>query len=244
MLAYFYHQTCNLQLNEVVTLNTDNSKHIVQVLRKKEGDQIKITNGKGLLAIAEITLAHKKHCNAQILSIEKIPKVKSENWLAISFTKNRNRTEWLIEKATELRVDGIIPLHCKRSERTQWNVERIEKIAISAMLQSQQAWLPTIVDLCTIEEVYNLKEIQELSKINIGIAHCIDETKMSILDFYQKEHSHLIFIGPEGDFTKEEINSILQNEGKALDLGKSRLRTETAGIHAISLLNALRDAHS
>src|SRR5690606_10232235 len=112
MLAYFYHQTCNLQLNEVVTLNTDNSKHIVQVLRKKEGDQIKITNDKGLLARAKINVADKKPCNAQILSIERMPKGKNEIWLAISFSKNRNRTEWLSEKATGLRVDGIIPLHC------------------------------------------------------------------------------------------------------------------------------------
>lgn len=244
MLAYFYHSSSTIQKGKSLQLDADNSKHIVQVLRKKEGEQIKITNGKGILALAEISVAHKKHCQVQILDLEEIPKKASENWLAISFTKNRNRTEWLIEKATELGVDGIIPLHCKRSERTHWNVERIEKIAISALLQSQQVWLPKIVELCPVEEVYNLKKIQDLSPINIGIAHCMDENKSTILDFYKKDHAHLIFIGPEGDFTIEEVNSILQNGGKALDLGKSRLRTETAGLHAISLLNALRDAHN
>lgn len=241
MLPFFYNQSENIENQSNLVLDEDNSKHIVQVLRMKEGDLLNITNGLGQIARCSLSLAHKKNAVVKVESVENFEKEQSQIWLAISFTKNRSRTEWLLEKATELGVDGIIPLSCKRSERLNWNQERQIKILISAMLQSQQAFLPVLTDICPIEKVENLATLGDISDYNIGIAHCISGKKESLLKFYNKDKHSLIFIGPEGDFTDEEVALILAKGAKGIDLGKTRLRTETAGLHSVSLLKALRD---
>jgi len=237
MLPFFFNQFHAISIGDSITLDESNSKHIAQVLRMKEGDFLNITNGKGQIALAEITLKHKKNTTVKVTEVKEQIKKTHEQWLAISFTKNRTRTEWLIEKATELGISGIVPLSCQRSERSHWNHDRLQKIMIAAMLQSQQAWLPQLEELTTLENLIQNPPIKKDSNIRWGIAHCLEDEKQSLLSFLKPASSHIICIGPEGDFTPEEIDLAKTHGMSAVSLGDTRLRTETAGIYVATLLN-------
>ncbi len=221
----------NLPVSEDFILSEETSKHVSQVLRMKEGEQIRITNGDGHTIIAEIVLPHKKKTKVKTVGKEFAEPQKSKITIAISLIKNTNRFEWFAEKATEIGVSAIIPMICKRSEKTHFRMERIRSILISAMLQSQQSWLPDLSQPVKFSDL--LKNEKQEQKF---IAHCLPEEKKELKDVSQRANSKIILIGPEGDFTEEEIEQAIHQNYLPVSLGDTRLRTETAGIVAAVLL--------
>lgn len=226
-------------------LNEDTSKHIVHVLRMKQGEQFQLTNGKGEIMTVEIISENKKAAEVKVLSTSNIPHRTSNITIAISLIKNTSRFEWFLEKATEIGVSEIIPLICERTEKQHFRHDRMKNILISAMLQSQQAWLPTLHEPIKFSEA-----VKKSSQQNKYIAHCIEVEKKQLTNeaclpdrqaikpaYRTGRQSTMILIGPEGDFTKEEVELAVANNFIPLSLGDTRLRTETAGIAACVLLN-------
>lgn len=218
----------------ILILDEPTSKHIAQVLRMQAGEQIQLTNGLGVLAIAEITNAHKKASEVKILSTTTQEKEGRKVAIAISPVKNASRFEWFLEKATELGVTDIYPLLCHRTEREHFRHDRMNVICISAMLQSQQAWLPVLHQPIAYDKLINNAQLLYQQK---WIAHCDEGDKKQLAtELAPSMPDGLILIGPEGDFTKEEITTALANDYKPVALGNTRLRTETAGVVATTLL--------
>jgi len=213
------------------TLSNDTFKHAVQVLRLQKGDALHITNGKGLLCRAVLITVEKKQAIVQIESIQFFPASTPKTCIAISLLKNASRLEWFIEKATELGISAIIPMLCNRTEKQHFRYDRIKTILVSAMLQSKQVWLPELFLPMQFSEVTTLKNYT--TKL---IAHCIENEKIAINNFHFIENT-LMLIGPEGDFTEEEIVLAEKNEFIAVTLGNKRLRTETAGVAAAVMLS-------
>jgi 16S rRNA (uracil1498-N3)-methyltransferase len=215
-----------------IALNEETSKHIVQVLRMKIGESLLLTDGRGNLLTCEISNDHKKKCVVKVLeSKHKISGTRKIS-IAISLLKNANRFEWFLEKATELGIAEIIPAICLRTEKQHFRYDRMKNILISAMLQSQQVWLPLLKEPMQINEIIlNAHQSQKF------IAHCMDGAKVSLSDAINTStSSQIILIGPEGDFTKEEIDYAFKNHFVPVALGDTRLRTETAGIVAAAIL--------
>ncbi|MES1217032.1 MAG: RsmE family RNA methyltransferase [Bacteroidota bacterium] len=230
-LPFFYISEYNAGQSEML-LDEETSKHIVQVLRMKVSEQINLTDGKGNLLTAEIVDDHKKHCRVEIKSKTQIQRSKRNITIAISLLKNSNRFEWFLEKATEIGITEIIPLVCERTEKEKFRQERMKGIIISAMLQSQQCWLPILQEPIVFKKV--VEEAQQQQKF---IAHCMDDTKANLSDLINDSlNSQIILIGPEGDFTKEEVGLALEHHFTAVSLGDTRLRAETAGMVAATLL--------
>jgi len=229
-LPFFYISNYE-EAQQQIVLDEDTSKHVVQVLRMNKGEQMKLTDGKGNLLLCEITDPHKKHCTVRIQSKTQNPKSKTRVTVAISLIKNPSRFEWFLEKATEIGVTEIIPLLCERTEKERFRYDRMKGICISAMLQSQQCWLPLLREP---EQFKNLNNWKSETGSNF-IAHCIDGDKVQLTD-QPVNQSTLICIGPEGDFTSAEIELALQHQFLPVSLGDTRLRTETAGVVAATLL--------
>ena len=234
-LPFFYTETIASSQN-IILLNEENSRHIVQVLRMAEGRQINITDGLGIICTAEIVEAHKKKCTVKIIdTLKKIAPAKKV-CIAISPVKNSSRFEWFLEKATEIGVTEIVPLLCERTEKQYLKHDRLRGILISAMLQSQQAWLPILSEPINFE-----KFLKENTSTNKFIAHCEEQNKTSLKEITGQLSNQLInhstiLIGPEGDFTTNEIAMALQNNFTPVALGNTRLRTETAALVAATLL--------
>ena len=233
-IPIFFSATIDEQA-DFIELSDETSKHIIQVLRKKQGDFIQLTNGRGLLVDAEITDANKKKCIVKKVSITITKKSDKQIIIAISLVKNANRFEWFLEKATEIGVTNIIPLICSRTEKQHFRKERMEGIIMSAMLQSQQTWMPVLEDPTSLEIV--LKNNIESIKY---IAHCEEGEDKVFMAPIASSTSTIILIGPEGDFTFEEINKAKASGFIPVSLGNTRLRTETAGVVAASLLINLK----
>ena len=215
-----------------IILSAEESKHTTKVLRKKEGDILHFTDGKGGFYKAEITLADSRKCRLTIISSEQKPKQHNYHLhIAIALTKNMDRFEWFLEKACEIGIDEITPIICERSERKLIKTQRCNRILLSAMKQSLKFHLPKLNEAITLKDV--LKQDFEGNKY---IAHCEDGEKKELKQ-EKVAAKTLILIGPEGDFSTNEINMALQNNFKAVSLGKTRLRTETAGIVAVNLIN-------
>jgi len=215
-----------------IILSVEESKHATKVLRKKEGDILNFTDGKGGFYKAEITIADSRKCRLQVVSSEQ--KEKQHNYhlhIAIAPTKNMDRFEWFLEKATEIGIDEITPIICNRSERKVIKTERGNRILLSAMKQSLKFHLPKLNEAINLNDF--LKQDFEDTKY---IAHCEDDKKNELKRITKTEKA-LILIGPEGDFSQKEIDLALQNQFKAVSLGTSRLRTETAGIIATHTIN-------
>ena len=230
-LPFFYKEDL-VASNTDVLLDEASSKHIVQVLRMQNGEQMQITNGKGILFTTEVADNNRKRCTVKVIQKSEITNLKSKISIAISPVKNNTRFEWFLEKATEIGVTEIIPLLCSRTEKTAFKFDRMKSILVSAMLQSQQCWLPVLHEPTKFNEV--VKSSTQQQKF---IAHCIDDAKRSLADLNNESlSSKIILIGPEGDFTADEIELALQNNYSAVSLGETRLRTETAGIVAATLL--------
>ncbi|NQY28945.1 MAG: 16S rRNA (uracil(1498)-N(3))-methyltransferase [Flavobacteriaceae bacterium] len=215
----------------------EESKHIAKVLRKKEGDILSITNGKGYLFIVEIIIADIKKCIVKINTIEQHKGHDYKLHIAIAPTKMNDRMEWFLEKATEIGIDEITPIFCDNSERKIIKKDRFEKIIQSAMKQSLQMQLPKLNDAINFKQFINQEFTGETY-----IAHCEEQEKKQLLSLISPNQNYTILIGPEGDFSVKEIELALHNNFKPVALGNTRLRTETAGIaacHTIALSNII-----
>jgi len=218
-----------------ITLDEDTSRHVIQVLRMKTGEQLRLTDGKGYLLTCRITAEHKKHCEVERLSLEKIPAPVPSTTIAISLLKNANRFEWFLEKATELGIHRIIPIVAERTEKEKFRHDRMQTICTSAMLQSQQCWLPELSQPVAYSDLFKQPEILEAN--HRFIAHCIETDKQQLVrQSLPLAASRYILIGPEGDFTPAEIALALEHTFIPVALGDTRLRTETAGVVAATLL--------
>ena len=228
-IPYFYEPSI-LSGQTSFTLNEISSKHCVQVLRMQENQRIDITNGMGYLFEATILSAHKKNTIVQIQSEKFIAAPSQKITLGIGLLKNLTRLEWLLEKATEMGVYEIMPLLCEHTLFEKFKLERFQNILQSAMIQSQQVWLPVLGTPVKFKEaIQNQKQAQKL------IAHCEDGNKTNIKEI-EASADLLLFIGPEGDFSSTEIELALANNYQAIHLGPTRLRTETAALFALSVL--------
>ncbi len=234
-LPLFYNAQVSLSDHEVV-LDEHASKHIVQVLRMQVGEKLQLTDGKGNLFTSEIRDDNRKRCSVSILEKSSITNHKSKIIIAISPLKNTSRFEWFLEKATEIGVAEIIPLLCERTEKQHFKWERMQGILISAMLQSQQAWLPVLQE--PVKFTKYIKDLNSIASLQKMIAHCENENNKVPLTSQLVNSSipKLILIGPEGDFSNKEIMEALQIGCVAVSLGDTRLRTETAGIVAATLM--------
>ena len=214
------------------TLPSEESKHITKVLRKKEGDTLHFTDGKGQLLITEITSTDIRKTRVKI--IKKIEQEKQHNYylhVAIAPTKNMDRFEWFLEKACEIGIDEITPIICDHSERKFVKKERGNRILLSAMKQSLKYHLPKL------NEAISLNNFMKQDFIgNKYIAHCENSEKIELKN-KETENRTLILIGPEGDFSVSEIEKSIEKNYLAISLGNSRLRTETAGLVCVTTIN-------
>nr|WP_321222803.1 16S rRNA (uracil(1498)-N(3))-methyltransferase [uncultured Psychroserpens sp.] len=225
------------QLDSVIRFTKEESRHIIKVLRKSIGDILHITNGDGYLFTAEITIADVKNCIANITSSTLQPKRHYNLHLAVAPTKMNDRYEWFLEKATEIGIDTITPIICDNSERKVIKAERYEKIIQSAMKQSLNCYLPKLNEAITFKDFIS-KDFNGLT----FIAHCEETDKKSLKQLIKPNETITVLIGPEGDFSTKEIELALQHDFKAVMLGDTRLRTETAAIvacHSVAFTNEL-----
>jgi 16S rRNA (uracil1498-N3)-methyltransferase len=233
-LPIFYIATA-ASVNDIITLPEEASKHIIQVLRKQIGEQVLLTDGMGNLLTAEIINDHKKKCGVRILQGQFTPAPERRITVAISLLKNASRFEWFLEKATEIGIQTIIPLLCERTEREHFRHDRMQSILVSAMLQSQQSWLPVLHQPVGYEQLFRQEEV--MLHAQKFIAHCMEDTRQELQQAVQvSQSSQIILIGPEGDFTPGEVEMALQHQFVPVVLGNNRLRTETAGVVAATLL--------
>lgn len=217
------------------TLNEEESRHCSKVLRLTVKDIVHLIDGKGGFYEAEITEAGKKHVHLNVISKQtEYGKRNHHLHIAIAPTKNIDRLEWFLEKATEIGIDEITPIICDRSERKIVKDERLEKVITSAVKQSLTAYHPQLNTAISYNEF--LKQSFAGEKL---IAHCMDDEKPYINQIVKPNQSYLILIGPEGDFTPAELDIALHNGYKAVTLGNTRLRTETAALAACFEVNYL-----
>ena len=217
-------------IKDSLTLPEEESNHCVQVLRRTAGDEVVVTDGVGNLYHCVITNPHRKHCELRIESVE-TPEALHEGWIRIGIapTKNIDRTEWAIEKCVEMGADEIVLLLCEHSERKTVNIERLQKIVVSAAKQSLKARFPI------------LKPLTKMTDLTVAgdrfIAHCIEgykatDDKRALKDKIVRGHETTVLIGPEGDFSPEEVKWALEQGYEPVSLGAARLRTETAAVVA------------
>lgn len=219
-----------------IFLDDEESRHLKQVLRAKIGDEIEVVNGEGDLYVSEILELGKKSSELRIKERSTAAENSNSLWIAVAPTKNINRWEWFLEKASEIGIARISPIICDNSERKHLKTDRQLRILKEAMKQSKQLHLPKLDELQSFKQF-----IQEAEATEKFIAHCYGGEKVQLKSLHQKGIKSLILIGPEGDFSLDEV-SMAENKGfKAVSLGESRLRTETAAIvacHTINLLDA------
>ena len=220
------------------SIEGDEAWHCIKVLRLKINDKITLTDGRGFLYNALVSSINqkKKILEVEILEVKEKQKYPTANLhIAIAPTKNIDRFEYFVEKATEIGVNEITPIITDNSERKTVNIERVSKILVSAIKQSGQFYLPTLNNVIHFNKFIEMNHCE-----NKFIAHCNDTEKKSLNDYVKKGQDSLILIGPEGDFSKEEIAISIKKDFKALSLGNTRLRTETAGVvacHSFNLIN-------
>jgi len=229
-LPFFYAERIDFS-NKIIVLDEETSRHCVQVLRMKRGEQLQLTDGRGNLLTTEIINDHKKSTQVSVLSTVAYEPQPRKISIAISLIKNTGRFEWFLEKATEIGVNGIFPLICERTEKQHFRAGRMKGILVSAMLQSRQVWLPEL------EEPLGFNDcLQKYHPPQRFIAHCVDDEKRPLGSINNMNTDAMILIGPEGDFTKNEIGLALKENVLPVTLGKTRLRTETAGVVAAAIL--------
>ena len=218
------------------TLDETESKHCVRVLRLEKGDEITLVDGRGGFFTAEIADPNPKRCAVNVVKSELNFGLRNfQVQVAIAPTKNIERMEWFLEKATEIGIDRVTPLLCRYSERKEIKHDRLEKVMVSAMKQSLKAYLPHLDELTKFNDF--IKQPFEGQKF---IAHCEEQHRELLKNEVKPAGNYLILIGPEGDFSPEEIEMAIQAGFQPVSLGESRLRTETAGVvacHTFNLLN-------
>lgn len=217
------------------TLSEIESRHAIKVLRLKEGDTLTLLDGKGSIYKARITHAHAKQCAFDILSHTTYPRHSYHLHIAIAPTKNIDRMEWFVEKCTEIGIDAITPIFCQFSERKRINEERLAKIIIAASKQSKRPHFPLLHPSTSFATF-----VQQKTTDQRYIAHCYDMPKSSLFETATTNQPIRILIGPEGDFSTEEVATATAEGYTPISLGENRLRTETAGViacHTIVLKN-------
>lgn len=215
-----------------LTLEETASRHAVQVLRMQEDEMLQLTNGKGWLAEAKIVHAHKKETAVAVTSQTYLPQLTPAITIAVSLLKNAARLEWLLEKVTEIGIAQVIPLICHRTERQAFRHDRMNGIVISAMLQSRQAWLPILHPPTLLEKV-----IADATQTQKLVAHCIAGSPKQPIAGFAATNS-ILLIGPEGDFTPNEIEMAFAQGFVPVSLGETRLRTETAAMVGVAVLRS------
>ena len=214
-------------------LDQEEARHAIKVLRLQSGDPLRITDGKGSIYECTITDIAKSTCSFSVHKTISVPRRNFSIHIAIAPTKNIDRIEWFVEKATEMGIDKISFIQCKNSERKVVNMERIAKKAVSAMKQSGQAWLPDLRPICPFDTILDEPCDQKY------IAY-VDQSNTRHLKEAPLQSNYLVLIGPEGDFTQQEIHSATGKGFQKISLGTTTLRTETAGIvacHTLHLIN-------
>ena len=216
------------------TFPTEESKHIIKVLRKKEGDLVHITNGQGYLFEAKIIQADMRKCTVEIISSTYQQKKEPSLHLVVAPTKMNDRFEWFLEKATEIGITEITPIICANSERKIVKLDRLHKVLQSAMKQSLHYHIPILNEPISFSDFMN-------SKINgdLFIAHCEETNKKELKHSLVQNNNATILIGPEGDFSSKEISKALAKGFSPVALGTSRLRTETAAVYACACFSII-----
>ncbi len=233
-MQLFYNATLDSSVSQVV-FPSEESRHIIKVLRKKQGDLLHITNGKGDLFEAEIVDSNPKKCKIQVVSHDR--KHPNRYWLhmVVAPTKMNDRFEWFLEKATEIGVNEITPIICEQSERKVVKPDRLQKVVLSAMKQSLQTFLPRL------NPAISFKDFMEQSRSDLlFIAHCDENERTELKRVVAPDKDLTILIGPEGDFSRREITLAREKGFVPVSLGKTRLRTETAAVVActtVALIN-------
>ena len=218
------------------SLSEDESRHATKVLRLKNGDDVEVIDGKGNIFYCRIANADSSACGVEIISQKKQYQKPYFLELVIAPTKNMDRVEWLVEKCVEIGVDSFVFIETKNSERSKLRLDRLQKIAISAMKQSKNYFMPSFSELKKIEDVIN----QDF-KGQRFIAHCFENDKKHLKQLLKANSRYQILIGPEGDFTQQEIEKAISKDFTPASLGENRLRTETAALLAcavVSITNA------
>lgn len=228
-LPFFYEQQIS-GLRSHFTLGEETSKHCIQVLRMKTGAGLQLTDGLGNLYKASLLSEDKKKSVVLIEEHHIVPPPTQKTSIAISLLKNTSRFEWFLEKATEIGVTEIQPLISQRTEHTRFRTDRMNGILIAAMLQSQQVWLPILHEPMSFADC--VKQSIWPQKM---VAHCEEDAKQLIKDLDPSPETQIL-IGPEGDFTPEEIRMAMDHQYLPVSLGDTRLRAETAGVVAAALL--------
>lgn len=224
-------------IEKTLKLSEEESKHALKVLRLTVGDIVQIYDGKGNIFECNITSYKSKIAEVNLISKTEIAKLRNYKLhIAICPTKNINRFEWFLEKTTEIGIDEITPVLSERSERKIIKYDRLEKILISAIKQSKNPYLPKLNKLITLQEFVsnNINNKQQF------VAHCINSQIPSLKSVLETSKDTTILIGPEGDFSEQEVKNLVKNNWKEINLGPSRLRTETAGViacHTVNILN-------
>lgn len=222
-----------------ISFPEEESKHIVKVLRMKEGDRFCVTNGNGSLFDAELVDAHPKRATADLSNQRSGYDNKDfKLTIAIAPTKLNERTEWFLEKATEIGIDEVKLFASYHSERRVANVERFKKIVVAAMKQSVKSKMPVVEEMVSFDKL--VKQNFDGQKF---IAWIDDDVNEQLCDLYKKGENAIVLIGPEGDFSKEEVELAKQNGFVPVSLGEARLRTETAAVvacHTIQLINQMK----
>jgi 16S rRNA (uracil1498-N3)-methyltransferase len=233
-MSLFYCPTISI----APVLSEEESQHAVKVLRMQTGDVMALVDGVGGYYKAQITNPHPKHCRFEIIeTFSNFGKRDYKLHIAIAPTKNIERLEWFVEKATEIGIDEITPIICRFSERKIVKEERLEKIIVSATKQSIKAYFPKLNPLCAFDELFKNNQVSQKF-----IAHCYDDDKKLLQNEIKKSSDVLILIGPEGDFSKEEVQKAISWGFVPVSLGNSRLRTETAGMvacHTVAIINQM-----
>ncbi|MEO7802617.1 MAG: RsmE family RNA methyltransferase [Ginsengibacter sp.] len=230
-VPYFFEE--NIHNERFLSLSENTSKHIVQVLRLQADEVVMITDGKGQKVECRLTQADKRVAKVEVLERHQQKKSSNQISIGISPIKNIGRFEWFLEKATEIGIDEIILLHCNHTEKQNVRYDRMRNILVSAMLQSRQSWLPALVPLVKFTEA--LPAFNHKQKL---IAHCNEGEKEALRSLKIIDDT-VILIGPEGDFSNEEVVFAEQYSFKAVSLGNTILRTETAGIAAAIFLKLI-----
>ncbi len=231
----FFHEGI-FQSSAEVQLDEDTARHVVQVLRMQQGGELRLTNGNGSVAAVSISRAEKKKCFVVIEDVATFPPPAVKLHLGVAFTKNTSRNEWLLEKATELGASSIIPLVATRTERERLRYDRWRNILIAALIQSQQYYLPTLHEATGFKEI--LQRFNAVPQKLIG--HCIEtEMRTPLTQSMKPGQETIMLIGPEGDFTPEEVTTSIKNGFSGVLLGHQRLRTETAAMSVCAYFNLI-----
>ena len=232
-MNYFYHPRLDTSVTQF-SFPPEESRHIVKALRKKEGDILNITNGEGYVFRAKITMVDPKRCTAQVLDFNKSLPARYELHLAVAPTKKLDRFQWFLEKATEIGVTEVTPILCQRSERKKLSLDRLQRVMQEAMKQSLRTYLPRLNNPISYEDFLR----QGHPDLRF-IAHCEKDEKMDLKRRVAADKDVLILIGPEGDFTRPEIDAAYDRGFLPVSLGESRLRTETAALVACVTVNLI-----